>query len=378
MRERSICAFIADGSILPRAGETSLPMEGALPFKAPDTVTDGEPDAVVLAGVRGLGIRRGVTVITGGGYSGKSTLLDAVAAGVYDHSEGDGRELVLTDDSAVEISAEDGRCVSNVNITPFIKWLPGGGDPAKFSTQRASGSTSQAANIIEAVDAGSKLLLIDEDRSATNFMIRDDKMKRLIEREPITPFTDRVRGLAERGVSTILVIGGSGEYLSVADRVYMMDDYIIKNVTGKARELSPEKPIVQNGEPVGFGKLERGIYGGFTSYPYTYGSEKLEYSETGFILIGREYIDTRVLHGLVTDAQANMLGFMLRQMMISSDSPEVDFDAKLDELYRLIDSEGVDAVYSSWFVGCPRFLDMPRRLELHMALDRMRYVRRGK
>ncbi|MDE7300062.1 MAG: ABC-ATPase domain-containing protein, partial [Lachnospiraceae bacterium] len=216
LRDSDYCAFIANGSILPRSKGTDLPMEHAIPFRS-------APEAELeVCGVRGMGIRRGVTVITGGGYSGKSTLLDAVSAGIYDHAEGDGRELCITDESAMTISAEDGRSVKQVNISPFIKWLPGG-DTHTFSTDRASGSTSQAANIMEAVDCGARLLLIDEDRSAANFMIRDRLMKEFIDREPITPFTDRAGELhASQGVSTILVSGGRGEYLEVAYRIYRM------------------------------------------------------------------------------------------------------------------------------------------------------------
>ncbi len=161
-------------------------------------------DEIEVCGIRGMGIRRGVTVITGGGYSGKSTLLEAISAGVYDHVAGDGRELCITDRTAMGISAEDGRSIKNVNIALFIRWIPG----------------------------NDTLHLIDEDKSATNFMIRDALMRRLVKKEPITPFTERVRELYEQcGVSTILVIGGSGEYLSVADRVYLMEDYRIFDVT---------------------------------------------------------------------------------------------------------------------------------------------------
>ena len=188
-------------------------------------------DEIEIFGIRGMGVRKGVTVITGGGYSGKSTLLDAIAAGVYNHTKGDGRELCVTDESALTISAEDGRSVKHVNISPFIKWIPGK-NPADFSTEHASGATSQAANIMEAIDCDVKLLLIDEDRSATNFMIRDPMMKRLIEKEPITPYTDRVReSFRVKDVSTILVIGGSGEFLTVADNIYVMRDYQIENAT---------------------------------------------------------------------------------------------------------------------------------------------------
>ena len=215
LKTSDYCAFIANGSILPRSKGTDLPMQGGVPFKS------SEADEIEIAGVRGMGIKRGVTVITGGGYSGKSTLIDAIASGINNHVLGDGRELCITDSTAATVCAEDGRAISHVNISPFIKNIPGS-DTSDFSTERASGSTSEAANIMEAVDAGSKLLLIDEDRSATNFMIRDPVMRRLIKDEPITPFTERVQELSRMGISTILVIGGSGEYLSVADKVYIM------------------------------------------------------------------------------------------------------------------------------------------------------------
>ena len=380
MAEKGIVAFVADGAILPRQGDSELPMVGALPFHAPGELDNSlrESDAVALAGVRGLGIRAGVTVITGGGYSGKSTLLDAIAAGIYDHCSGDGRELVLTDPTAVEIAAEDGRSVQNDNISAFIRWLPGG-DPSDFSTSHASGSTSQAANIVEAIDFGAKLLLIDEDRSATNFMIRDELMKKLIAREPITPFTDRVNQLAKRGISTILVIGGSGEYLSVADRVYLMDEYVLKNVTNRARELAGRAEIVE--DCASFTQLPRLVDEKFTSYPEIFGGEKLEFSETGFILVGREQIDVRVLAGLATFAQANMVGFLLRAMMNLCDdrfekikSAPKRLDALIDSVYELVENEGLDAVYSGIFENCPRFFDLPRKIEIRMAVARMRFV----
>ena len=239
LKTSDCCAFIANGSILPRAKGTDAPLPDAVPFRSTPE------DEREVCGVRGMAVRRGITVIVGGGYSGKSTLLDAIAAGIYDHIAGDGRELVLTDESAVTIAAEDGRSIRNLDISPFVRWLPGDGDVRDFSTDHASGSTSQAANVVEAVGHGASLLLIDEDRSATNFMIRDPLMKALVEREPLTPFTDRVRELYERlGVSTILVVGGSGEYLTPAERVYRMEDYRISDATDAAKALArPADPL---------------------------------------------------------------------------------------------------------------------------------------
>lgn len=362
-------AFIANGSVLPRSKGTDLPMENAVPFLSAPT------DEIEICGVRGMGIKRGVTVITGGGYSGKSTLLDAISAGIYDHCPGDGRELCLTDDSAVTISAEDGRSVKKVNISPFIKWIPGG-DPASFSTDRASGSTSQAANIAEAVDFGSKLILIDEDRSATNFMIRDGMMKELIAKEPITPFTDRVGELySSLGVSTVLVIGGSGEYLSVADRVYLMDDFVISDATDAAKRICGRTDRGLRGVQPADWSQSRTLSGkGFTPYPDGTTSEKLFVSDMGFICVGDESIDLRGLHDLVSKRQLDALGFMLRRLEIENTDSKIDLKRKIDELYCRIAREGLDVVFSAYFTGAERFLDLPRKTELYAAINRMRTV----
>ena len=367
LKKNDYCAFIANGSILPRAKGTDLPLPGAIPFRSTE---DAE---VEICGVRGMGIRKGVTVITGGGYSGKSTLLDAISAGIYDHCPGDGRELCISDDSAVTICAEDGRSVKHVNISPFIKWLPGG-DTTDFSSEHASGSTSQAANIMEAIDSGAKLLLIDEDRSATNFMIRDRMMKELIEKEPITPFTDRVNELhSAHGVSTILVIGGSGEYLSVADRIYMMEDYLIRDVSDESKEICLSHGVTAILPPPADWRQSRTLYSeGFTSYPEECGSERLEVSDMGFVLIGDERIDARGLQDIVSDRQLHTLGFLLRYLEISNNEHIIDIAKRIDALYARIDKEGLDCVYSSFFTTCERFLDLPRKQELTALINRMR------
>lgn len=369
LKNSDYCAFVANGSILPRAKGTDLPMPDAVPFRSvPD-------DEIEIFGVRGMGIRRGVTVITGGGYSGKSTLLDAISAGIYDHALGDGRELCITDDSAVTISAEDGRSVKHVNISPFIKWLPGG-DTRDFSTDHASGSTSQAANIMEAVECNAKLLLIDEDRSATNFMIRDRMMKALIEKEPITPFTDRVNELYKtRGVSTILVIGGSGEYLSIADKVYMMEDYLIRDVTEKSKDICRSCNVTAALPAPADWQQSRTLYSDrFTSYPEGSGTEKLEVSDMGFIIIGDERIDIRGLHDIVSPRQLDTLGFMLRYLELTNADRKIDIDKKINDMYKRIDEEGIDFLYSTFFTTCKRFLDLTRKQELKALINRMRRI----
>jgi predicted ABC-class ATPase len=198
-----------------------------------------------------MGIRRGVTLIVGGGYHGKSTLLRALERGIYDHVPGDGRERVVADPDVVKVRAEDGRRVAGTDISNFIGHLPGGEDTTRFHTENASGSTSQAAAIVEALELGATALLLDEDTSATNFMIRDARMQRLIAsgQEPITPFIDRARQLyEERGVSTVVVVGGSGDYFDVADTVIAMREYVPSEVTTEAKDIAAELPTSRQAE----------------------------------------------------------------------------------------------------------------------------------
>ena len=241
----NLVAFVADGAILARAsGVDDRPLPEAVPFQSPPSLrtTFTLPHA---GEVSGMGIPEGVTLIAGGGYHGKSTLLNALERGVYNHRPGDGRHLVVTRPDAVKIRAEDGRPVVKVNLSPFINNLPGGKDTTAFTTANASGSTSQAANIIEALETGSQCLLLDEDISATNFLIRDGRMARLIapDKEPITPFVQRVQDLHERhGISTILVLGGSGDYFEPANLVIAMDNYLPRDVTTEAKAIAAQLP----------------------------------------------------------------------------------------------------------------------------------------
>ena len=245
--ERGLVAFVANGAMLPRrSGVDDRPLAESrtIPFRSPASleVTLDRLNGPPLAG---MGVPRGVTLLVGGGYHGKSTVLDAVAAGVHNHRPGDGREWVVTEPTAARIQAEDGRSVAGVDISPFIDGLPDGQDTRAFTTSNASGSTSQAAATIEALEAGSRLLLIDEDTAATNFMIRDRRMQALVkaEDEPITPFVDRVRSLyRDAGASTLLVIGGSGDYLDVADRVLAMIRYRPCDLTDEARAVAAANP----------------------------------------------------------------------------------------------------------------------------------------
>ena len=240
LQNHGLISFIANGSILPRAsGAVALPMEPskAIPFQSPREaeVTLTCPDGTMT---KGMGISKGITLLTGGGFHGKSTLLEAVQLGIYNHIPEDGRELIVTDPTAVKIRAEDGRSVSNVDISPFISNLPGGRDTKRFSTDDASGSTSMASNIQEALEAGCKTLLIDEDSSATNLLVRDQRMQTLIKKEPITPLISKARALYnQHGVSTIIVIGGLGDWLSISDTVIAMDSYVPQIITQDAKAV---------------------------------------------------------------------------------------------------------------------------------------------
>lgn len=240
--QAGLVAFVADGSVLPReSGVSEKPMKNAVPFRSPaeDRVTFRLPHRGT---VTGMGIPAGITLIIGGGYHGKSTLLNALERGVYDHIAGDGRELIVTDRTAVKIRAEDGRCVNRDDISLFIRSLPNGKSTADFSTEDASGSTSQAASCVEAIAAGAGCLLMDEDTCATNFMVRDSLMQRIVspEEEPIIPYLSRMRTLAAGGVSTVLVAGSSGDFFRVADRIIQMNQYIPLDVTKKVRDVLSE------------------------------------------------------------------------------------------------------------------------------------------
>lgn len=239
-----LVAFVADGAVLPReSGASDRPLrEGAVPFESPEEFRVGV-ELPNRGEISGMGIPEGVTLIAGGGFHGKSTLLSALSWGVYDHVPGDGRELVVAREDAVKIRAEDGRSVAGVDISAMIGELPGGRSTKDFSTTNASGSTSQAANIAEALEIGTSLLLVDEDTSATNFMVRDERMRELVRKEPISPFIDLVRPLHRAlGVSTVVVVGGVGDYLDVADQVILLEDYRVHDATDRAREVRERFP----------------------------------------------------------------------------------------------------------------------------------------
>jgi predicted ABC-class ATPase len=408
LRERGLIAFVGEGAILPRrSGDSDLPLEtrlGAVPFAVPESL---RAEFALPSGrtVTGMGIPEGVTVIVGGGYHGKSTLLRAVERGVYPHIAGDGREWVLTRPDAVSIRAEDGRAVTGVDISPFITNLPTGTDTRAFSTTNASGSTSQAANLVEAVEAGASALLIDEDTSATNFMIRDERMRRLIpaNREPITPFVDRIRPLyEERGVSTVLVAGGSGAFFDVADHVIALDEYVPRDVTAQARALAADDagaaaaggPVFaaavsrvpargglgrgeeQGPDAAGRGAQHRGGRGpagrGAGGSGRGKGPKPARARGLGQIQYGTETIELGAVVQLVDPSQTEAIARALDVLSRELDG-ETSLAEALDALERRFDAEGLD--WLSPHRGHPGRLARPRRHELLAAVGRYRRLK---
>ncbi|KGQ22488.2 ABC-ATPase domain-containing protein [Thermus filiformis] len=335
LAERGLLAFVGNGSLLPReSGVSERPLKDALPFLSPGrlevrfhTPHHGE--------VRGMGLPRGLTLITGGGFHGKTTLLEALVRGVYPHVPGDGREWVVTERSALRVQSEDGRSVAGVDLRPFVKHLPRGRSTAFFSTQDASGSTSLAASILEGLEAGSRLLLLDEDTSATNLLVRDARMQVLVERETLTPLLDRVEELKALGVSLVLVVGGVGDYLELADTVVLMEEYRALDATERAREVARAHPTGRRfGEAVPFFVRERApLPESFD--PRRGRKERVKGRGLRELVFGEETVDLSTLD-LLEDGQVRTLGALLKRMAARADG-KTPLRVLAEELARLDD-----------------------------------------
>lgn len=372
VRQRGWVAFLADGSVLPRrSGVSDEPLPDGVPLSAPDSLA-----AVVelphAGTVRGTAIGRGVSLIVGGGYHGKSTLLSAIERGVYPHVPGDGRELVATVAQAVKVRAADGRAITGVDLTPFISHLPAGRDTASFTTRNASGSTSQAASIIEAIEAGATTLLLDEDTCATNLLIRDARMRSLVAdaREPITPLVDRIGALArQRAVSTVMVMGGSGDYLDVADRVLLMDSYRLRDATQQAREVVADqpRPLTELDDfPAPIARIP------LPAPPRTRrGPSRTRAHGTRALVLDREEIDISDVAGVVDPGQAEALARALRALLEQRFDGESPLAECLEDLEDLLDDEGLDAL-AEGPQDRPAFLVRPRMVDVAAAVSRYR------
>ncbi|EJR0682055.1 ABC-ATPase domain-containing protein [Vibrio parahaemolyticus] len=367
LEAHNLVAFVANGSVLPRiAGNCDLPMKEAVEFTAPESlqVTLHAPNKGY---VTGLGIPKGITLIVGGGFHGKSTLLNAIERSIYDHIPGDGREYIVTDQKAMKIRAEDGRCVHHLNLSNYINHLPMGKDTADFSTQDASGSTSQAAWLQESIEAGATSLLIDEDTSATNFMIRDERMQALVAKgdEPITPLVDRIGQLRdELDISTIIVMGGSGDYLDVANTVIQMHDYQAVDVTEKAKQVIAQHPTQRHNESEESLQTfrPRALNRVALMNILTDGKFRVSAKGKDSLRFGKEFTDLSALEQIESADEVNAIGwlwFQLAQLPGWCNNPAKDIEEMLS---------------GEWHASLPKQGDLakPRTLDVMAALNRMR------
>lgn len=366
LEEKGLVAFVANGSVLPReSGISERPMKNAVVFQSPESLE------VVLqlphrGACAGMGIPKGITLIVGGGYHGKSTLLKTLEKSVYSHIAGDGREYIATEETGMKIRAEDGRSVYKEDISLFIRNLPNGKDTSCFSTLDASGSTSQAANTIEAVEAGSRLLLIDEDTSATNFMIRDELMELVIaaQQEPIVPFIKRVRQLyEEKGVSTVLVAGSCGAFFHVADTVIQMDRYLPKEITREAKKTAGAFPLKMELET---GKLEL-EEGREVFLPRSDDRNKIKVTGTDGFLVNKKSVDLRYLEQITDGEQMLAIAKALEYLRKKYGGKTVAMEKLLDSVTELLEKHGICALSEGSVV--PN-MAMPRRLEIAGCLNR--------
>lgn len=376
LSNRGLVAFVANGSMLPReSGVSAKALKGGRTFLSPKNleVEFNTPNNGVI---KGMGIKKGITLIVGGGYHGKSTLLKALELGVYNHIEGDGREFVITDESALKVRAEDSRCITKTDISLFISNLPNGKDTKEFYTENASGSTSQAANIVEGIESGTKLFLIDEDTSATNFMMRDDLMQKLVskEKEPITPFIEIVKPIYEQmDISTIIVVGSSGDFFDIADCVIQMDNYDIKDVTKEAKELSKGhileriksrniKIDINFDRIIKRGSIEEGPKG-----------IKIKTIGMDIISINREDINLRAVEQVVDNEQLSAIGLMMKwaeKNLVGKELTLKDMSSKIiEQVYR----DGLISIDN--IKGGSGSLAMPRKQEIMAAYNRYRKLR---
>lgn len=346
-------------------------MKSAVCFQSPEEM-EVEITLPHRGVIRGMGIRKGITLIVGGGYHGKSTLLKALELGVYNHIAGDGREYVITDSTAVKLRAEDGRSIKKTDISMFINDLPNGKDTTHFYTEDASGSTSQAANVVEAMEAKAGVMLIDEDTSATNFMIRDELMQRVIHRdmEPITPFIERIRELyEEEGISTVIVAGSSGAYFHIADCIVQMDRYMPKDITQTAKKEAEQFPQLS-------GPKEKAKRPDFARKPQQgrewKGNDRIKMKTLGkeAISINRETIDLRYVEQITDSEQVTALGYCVKyaqRHLLDGTRTLQEVVAMLEEK---IEKESLAALCES--TSSVASLARPRTQEIFACFDRYR------
>lgn len=371
LKKRQLVAFVANHSILPReSGISQKPMKNAVPFQSPASL-ETEIMLPHRGKIKGMAIPQGITLIAGGGYHGKSTLLTALEDGVYNHIAGDGREFVLTDSSAVKLRAEDGRFIKDVDISLFINDLPNGKDTHCFSTLDASGSTSQAAGIVEGMEAGSTLFLLDEDTSATNFMVRDGFMQQVISRdkEPITPFLERAPQLfSKAGISTILVAGSSGAFFHIADTVIQMDRYQALDITEKVKKLCSDYPLPPSSVPSFYMPSSKRVMS--STKKASYKDFKMKCHGKDSFSIGKDTVDLRYIEQLTDKEQTAALGELLRYAQEYLVDGKRTISEIISVLQNKIEKDGFSAFFGNSYIPCG--LAVPRIQEIFSCFNRYR------
>lgn len=371
LKKRQLVAFVANHSILPReSGISQKPMKNAVPFQSPASL-ETEITLPHRGKIKGMAIPQGITLIAGGGYHGKSTLLTALEDGVYNHIAGDGREFVLTDSSAVKLRAEDGRFIKDVDISLFINDLPNGKDTHCFSTLDASGSTSQAAGIVEGMEAGSTLFLLDEDTSATNFMVRDGFMQQVISRdkEPITPFLERAPQLfSKAGISTILVAGSSGAFFHIADTVIQMDRYQALDITEKVKKLCSDYPLPPSSVPSFYMPSSKRVMS--STKKASYKDFKMQCHGKDSFSIGKDTVDLRYIEQLTDKEQTAALGELLRYAQEYLVDGKRTISEIISVLQNKIEKDGFSAFFGNSYIPCG--LAVPRIQEIFSCFNRYR------
>lgn len=380
LAKRNLVAFVADGSILPReSGISSRPMKVSIPFTSPESLRV-TMDLPHKGKISGMGIPEGITLIVGGGYHGKSTLLNALELGVYNHISGDGREYVITDDTALKLRSEDGRFIKDVDISLFINDLPNKKDTRCFSTEDASGSTSQAAGIVEGMEAGSRVFLLDEDTSATNFMVRDTFMQEVIsrEKEPITPFLERAEDLYKKaGISTILVAGSSGAFFHIADTIIQMDSYHPVDISEKVMALCGKYPLNPVKAPEFRFPESHRIMQKQTPSIRSHGRnagrpEQLKikvHGKDGF-LIGKQDVDLRYIEQLIDTEQTAALGLLLKYTIEKLADGTRMIDDIVKYLADQLKHKGLSFLSEGSYIPCG--YAMPRIQEIYSCFNRYR------
>ena len=393
LEKRNLVAFVPDGAVLPRAsGLSELPMQGAVPFVAPVEM------AVTLdvegRKIRGMGIPKGVTVITGGAFHGKSTLLQALTKAVYPHVPGDGREGVVISESAVRVGVEDGRSVRGTDLSQFVRDLPGGISTKSFTTASASGSTSEAANLMEAMEAGSDAFLIDEDSSAVNFLIRDVRVRKLLgdDREPLIPLTDRIRGI--QGRSFILVAGACGDFLDLADNIIVMASYKAEcaRINGKnvaagladgtagadGAKIVPGLPAFVEPQCRNFAEYVKPLLPGLRPASAVERQVKVKISGDTLLQIGFLVSDTSKAGALVDKQQRFGAGFMLLNLCQNAASnneetgEESPKPATIMERINVLCEKIKNVGFRNLPQGLSREMSLPRAIDIACVLYRLR------